>query len=261
MAIMKEWIVGRNPVYEVLRARRRQPFQLLIAEGSKVKGRLAEILHISTNLKIPIGNTSRSRLDALNPNHQGVGLQASGYPYSTLNDILEAATESAEPPLVLILDTLQDPQNMATLLRTAEAVGVHGVLLPFRRTATVTPTVVSASSGASEHLLIAQANLVQAITQLKNVGVWVVGLENHPEAQLPDQVKLDQPLALVVGSEGKGMRTLVMSSCDFLMRLPMRGRLGSLNAAVAGSIGLYLAWQARGLQTWQFDSTNHSPSL
>lgn len=245
---MKEWITGRNPVYEVLRAQRRQIFQLLVAEGAQSKGRLAEITQLSNKLNIPTEHVPRNRLDTIHSNHQGVSLQTSNYPYCSINDILEAATQRAETHLVLILDTLQDPQNLGTLIRTAEAVGVHGVLLPFRRTATVTPAVVNASSGASEHMLIAQTNLAQAITHLKYHGLWVVGLASDGEAQLPDQVNLDVPLALVVGSEGQGIRKLVRESCDFLMRLPMRGRLDSLNASVAGSIALYFAWQARGFR-------------
>jgi 23S rRNA (guanosine2251-2'-O)-methyltransferase len=115
------------------------------------------------------------------------------------------------------------------------------VLLPLKQTVTVTPTVVNASSGASEHLLIAQANLAQAINALQEAGVWVVGLDAGEDAQPPEQVHLDGPLALVVGSEGEGMRPLVRKSCDQLLRLPMRGRIQSLNAAVAGSIALYIA--------------------
>jgi 23S rRNA (guanosine2251-2'-O)-methyltransferase len=155
------------------------------------------------------------------------------------------ARQCGEPPFILILDVLQDPQNLGTLLRTAEAVGVHGVLLPLRHAATVTPAVVNASSGASEHLLIAQANLAQAITALKEAGLWVIGLEAGPGAQPPEQVRLDGALALVVGGEGSGMRDLVRKSCDMLLRLPMRGQVASLNAATAGSIALYLASRAR----------------
>jgi 23S rRNA (guanosine2251-2'-O)-methyltransferase len=246
---MKEWITGRNPVYEVLRAERRHLFQLLIAEGSQIKGRLDEVVQLSKERHVPIRNTSRRELDAFADNHQGVGLQTSGYPYSNLHDILDNADESAEPILLLVLDALQDPQNMGTLLRTAEAVGVHGVLIPFRRTATVTPAVVNASSGASEHLLIAQVNLAQAIKELKKHGIWVVGLDNQVDAYLPQQTILNEPLALVVGGEGIGMRKLVKASCDFIMRLPMRGKIGSLNAAVAGSTALYFTWKARGFQT------------
>ncbi len=187
----------------------------------------------------------RARLDKINPGHQGVVLEASGYPYGALPDLLEIARQSTSPPLFLILDTLQDPQNLGTLLRTAEAVGVGGVLLPFKQTVTVTPAVVNASSGASEHLLIAQANLAQAINALQEAEVWVVGLDSGEDAQPPEQVHLDGSLALVVGGEGGGMRPLVRKSCDQLLRLPMRGKVESLNAAVAGSIALYLAWQGR----------------
>jgi len=156
-------------------------------------------------------------------------------------DILENAKDKNEPLFVLLLDTLQDPQNFGTLLRTAEAVGVHGIILPLARTVEVTPAVVNASSGASEHLLVAQSNLVQAIETLKEAGAWVVGLDEDARSQTPDKVRLDGGLAIVVGSEGEGIRPLVRQKCDFLLRLPMRGQIESLNAAVAGSIVLYLA--------------------
>ena len=175
-------------------------------------------------------------------------MQAEEYPYVGLDTVLQTAVDRNDAPLVLLLDTLKDPQNLGSLIRTAELVGVHGIVLPFRRTATVTPAVVSASSGASEHIHIIQANLAQTITQLKEKGVWVVGLEGSSEAQLPGQIDLDGPLALVVGSEAEGMRALVRSSCDFLLRLPMRGQIDSLNAAVAGSVALYLVWQERRFQ-------------
>jgi 23S rRNA (guanosine2251-2'-O)-methyltransferase len=242
---MKEWITGRNPVYETLQAGRRQFFRLQIAEGVAEKGRLDEILTLSRMANIPVERVPRKQLESLDAGHQGVALQVSGYQYCDFIDILERASRHQEPPLVLILDTLQDPQNLGTLLRTAEIVGVHGVLLPYRRTATVTPAVVSASSGASEHLLINQTNLAQAIEVLKEEGIWVIGLDSGSEAQVPDKVRLDGALALVVGNEGEGMRRLVRESCDLLMRLPMRGEIDSLNAAVAGSVALYLAWQAR----------------
>jgi 23S rRNA (guanosine2251-2'-O)-methyltransferase len=243
---MREWITGRNPVYETLRAGRRQTFRLQLAEGVQEKGRLSEILRLAKARKIPAERVSRARLNGLASGHQGIALEASGYPYSGLADILDRAAQQQEPPFILVLDTLQDPQNLGTLLRTSEAVGIHGVLLPLRHTVTVTPAVVHASSGASEHLLIAQVNLAQAIVELKEAGLWVAGLEDSPEASTPDQMRLDGPLALVVGNEGEGMRDLVRKSCDLLVRLPMRGKIDSLNAAVAGSVALYLAWQARG---------------
>jgi 23S rRNA (guanosine2251-2'-O)-methyltransferase len=173
-------------------------------------------------------------------------VEVSDYPYVSLPDLFDLAEQRNEPPLFLILDTLKDPQNLGTLLRTGEIVGLHGALLPFKRTATVTPAVVSASSGASEHLLITQINLAQAINTIKEAGVWVIGLEGDPESQPIEKTDLNGPLSLVVGGEGQGMRTLVRNSCDQIVRLPMRGRIDSLNAAVAGSIALYLAWGARG---------------
>lgn len=243
---MKEWLYGRNPVYESLRAGRRRAFRLLVAEGAQEKGRLEEILRICSIQRIPVERVPRPRLEAIHSGNQGVALETSGYPYADLADILDLAQARTEPPLILVLDTLQDPQNLGTLLRSAEAVGAHGALLPFRRTALVTPAVVSASSGACEHLLIAQTNLAQAIDRLKEAGVWIVGLEASAAAQPVDEVDLSGPLALVVGGEGEGLRPLVRRSCDFLLRLPMRGRVESLNAAVAGSIALYLALGARG---------------
>jgi 23S rRNA (guanosine2251-2'-O)-methyltransferase len=243
---MKETLYSRNAVYEALRARRRQAFQLLVAEGAREKGKLAEIIALARARKIPVKRVPREKLNSIHRQNQGVALQVSGYPYLGLADILAVAEMRGEPPFVLILDTLQDPQNLGTLLRTAEAVGVHGVIIPLARTAQVTPAVVNASSGASEHLRIAQANLSQAIGTLKEAGLWIVGLEGSSEAREPAQIRLDGPLGLVVGSEGQGMRHLVRKSCDFLMRLPMRGKIESLNAAVAGSVALYLAWQSRG---------------
>lgn len=242
---MKEWITGRNPVYETLRAGRRQFFRLQVAEGVDEKGRLKEIINLGRLANVAVERAPGRQLDSLGAGHQGVALQVSGYPYCDFIDILEHTSRHQEPPLVLILDTLQDPQNLGTLLRTAEIVAVDGVLLPYRRTATVTPAVVSASSGASEHLLINQTNLAQAIESLKEEGIWVIGLDSGAEAQPPDKIRLDGALALVVGNEGEGMRRLVRESCDLLMRLPMRGNIDSLNAAVAGSVALYLAWQAR----------------
>jgi 23S rRNA (guanosine2251-2'-O)-methyltransferase len=242
---MREWIYGRNPVYETLRARRRQPFRLQLAQGLQEKGRLEDILKLAKSRKIPVEAVPRQRLDAYGSGHQGIALEASAYPYSDVATILDRSQSRQQAPFLLLMDTVQDPQNLGTLLRTAEIVGIHGVLLPYRRTATVTPAVVSASSGASEHLLIAQTNLAQAISALKQADIWVIGLDGSDYAQPLQQVRLDGPLALVVGNEGQGMRSLVRDSCDILMRLPMRGQIESLNAAVAGSIALYLAWQAR----------------
>jgi 23S rRNA (guanosine2251-2'-O)-methyltransferase len=243
---MKEWIYGRNAVYEALRAKRRQFFRLRLAQGLEEKGRLVDILRMTTTLKLPVEKVPRNTLESLASGHQGVAIEANDYPYCALADILALADRLREAPFLLILDVLQDPQNMGTLLRTAEAVGVHGVLLPFRHTATVTPAVVNSSSGATEHLLITQVNLAQAIQQLKAENIWVIGLDSGLKAQSLSQVRLEGGLTLVIGGEGSGMRNLVRQSCDQLIRLPMRGKVESLNAAVAGSVALYFAWQQRG---------------
>lgn len=240
-----EVIYGRNPVYETLRANKRCIYRLFLSQRTEIKGRLHEILQLCKQHDIPIERVSRQRLDKLADGHQGVGLETDGYVYSHISEILRKSNAADETEFILILDTLQDPQNLGTLLRTAEATGVHGIILPSRRTATVTPAVVSASSGASEHLLITQANLAQTIATLKRESVWVIGLEKSPQALPPEKIRLDAPLALVVGSEAKGMRPLVRKSCDQLMQLPMLGEIASLNAAVAGSIALYLVLQRR----------------
>lgn len=242
---MREIIYGRNPVYETLRARRRDVFHLQIAEGVQDRGRLIEIKDLAAQRKVPVEYVPRLRLDKLSDSHQGVALEVSGYPYVGVEDILDNASQRSEPIFVLILDTLQNPQNLGTLIRTAEAVGVHGVLIPTHRAAEITPAVVSASAGATEHMLVAQANLAQAIVTLKAADAWVVGLDEGPESKSPSEVHLDGALALVVGSEGEGIRPLVRRSCDFLLRLPMQGRIASLNASVAGSVALYLAYLAR----------------
>jgi 23S rRNA (guanosine2251-2'-O)-methyltransferase len=240
-----EIIYGRNPVYETLRANRRGFQRLILAQGIQASGRLEEIQQISKSRKIPVQHVPRRSLDNMADGHQGVVLQAGRYKYSSISEIMEKAAALNQPPFILLLDTLQDPQNLGTLLRTGEAVGIHGVVLPQRRSASVTPAVVNASSGASEHLLIAQANLAQSITRLKKKGIWVIGLEGIAGAMLPDQIQLTGPLALVVGNEASGMRQLVRKSCDQLMRLPILGNIDSLNAAVAGSIALYMAMLSR----------------
>ncbi|MBT3189061.1 MAG: 23S rRNA (guanosine(2251)-2'-O)-methyltransferase RlmB [Anaerolineae bacterium] len=242
---MKEFIYGRNPVYETLRAKRRQFFQLLVSENAKEQGRLAEIIQMARAQKVKVLRAPRNRMDKIAHNNQGIALEVSDYPYHNVLDIVDKAESREEPLFVLILDTLQDPQNFGTLLRTAESVGVHGVIIPLARTAQVSAAVVNASSGASEHLLIAQANLAQAIRELKDAGAWIIGLEGSEQAQSPGAIRLDGGIGIVVGSEGHGMRRLTRESCDLLMKLPMQGEIESLNAAVAGSVALYLAYLER----------------
>lgn len=242
---MKEFIYSRNAVYETLRAKRREVFRIQISEGAQEKGRLAEILKLAKDRRIPVEKAQRGRLDKIHQNHQGVVAEVSGYSYSDEIDILDIASQKQEPPFILLLDSLNDPQNFGTLLRTAEAVGVHGVIIPLAHTVEVTPAVVNASSGASEHLLIARSNLAQSIEALKEAEVWVVGLDQDGLELNVGSRHLRGALGLVVGSEGQGIRQLVRSRCDIVLQLPMRGRIESLNAAVAGSVALYLAYLAR----------------
>lgn len=236
---MREWIIGRNAVMEVLQARRREVFKLLLATGVEEKGRIIELQKLAASRKCPIERVPKERLAKMGDNPQGVALEVSRYPYMNLVDIIDQAKSKNEELFVLLLDMIQNPQNLGTLLRSAEAAGVHGVVIPPHRAAEVTPAVVNASSGASEHMLIAQANLVQAVEEFKQAGAWVVGLDGGPDSKPVEQVRLDGPIALIVGNEGEGMRSLVREKCDFLLSLPMKGRIESLNAAVAGSIVLY----------------------
>ena len=242
---MKEFIYSRNAVYETLRAKRRDVFEIQIAEGAQEKGKIEQILKLAKEQKIKVSKVPRGKLDKVHENHQGVIAEVGGYPYVDVIDILESARQKSELPFVLILDSLQDPQNFGTLLRTAEAVGIHGVVIPLARTVEVTPAVVNASSGASEHLLIAQSNLSQAIDSLKDAETWIVGLDQHGVQMEAGSRHLRGALGLVVGSEGEGLHELTRKKCDILLKLPMRGEIESLNAAVAGSVALYLAYLAR----------------
>jgi 23S rRNA (guanosine2251-2'-O)-methyltransferase len=245
---MREILVGRQPVRETLRARRRQVFKLLMAAGTQPVGIVSEIISLARQARLPVQEVDRRELDKLGgeANHQGLAAEVSGYPYVDLETLLRAARQADEPPFLLLLDHVQDPQNLGSLLRSAEAAGVHGVVLPGRRAAGVTPAAVRASAGAAEHVLVAEvANLVQAMQALKAQNVWLAGLEARPEAQLYTAANLSGPLGIVVGSEGQGLARLVRETCDFLLRLPMHGQVSSLNAGVAGAVALYEARRQR----------------
>ena len=233
---------------EALRARRRHLKRLLVADGVQQSGPILELENLADEAEIEVAYGDRRVLDEMTGgvNHQGVALEAGPYPYVELDEMLGFAAARGEPPLLLLLDHLQDPQNVGTLLRTADVVGVHGVILPGRRSAEVTPAVVNASAGAVEHLRIGNvSNLAQTMEELKAQGVWVVGLEDDERAQEYDRVDLAMPVALVVGAEGPGLARLVRERCDLLIKLPMAGHVASLNAATAGSIALYHLWRIR----------------
>jgi len=248
MAPVTELLVGRNSVREALLACRRRIERVLLAEGVREKALIEDILRLCRQAGISVIRLRRDELDRLGGGleHQGVAAQVSSYPYADVAGILALARQRQESPFLLALDSLQDPQNVGSLLRTAEAVGVHGIILPIHRAVGITPAVSRASAGAVEHLPVAQVtNLANTLEALKAEGIWVVGLESDPSLQDYRLVELNMPLVIVLGSEGYGMRRLVAEKCDLLLRLPMRGRIGSLNVSVAGSILLYQAWNAR----------------
>lgn len=245
---MPEYLIRRNPVLEALRGSRRDLLALWLQEGLEPK-LAAPLLAAAKARRVPVKPVTRQKLGqmAQDSSHQGVLLEVGPYPYAEVGEMLALAAQKGERPLLLLLDLLHGPQNIGQLLRTAEIVGVHGVIMQDRRAPEITPAVVQFSAGATEHLHIAQVtNLVQTIKQLQAEGVWVAGMDMGADARKPGEIDLNRPLAIVVGHEGEGLRRLVRQSCDFIVELPMRGHVESLNAAVAGSVLLYLAWQARG---------------
>ncbi len=248
---MRETLYGRHAVRESLRAERRDVYRLILAEGLVGNPIIDEILALAKERRIPVETMARRYMDSLvgDENHQGVALDVSDYPYASLYDMLDLAQERQEAPLILLLDLVQDIRNLGSLLRTLEAAGGHGVVIQGRRAAGVTPGAVNVSSGAVEHMLVAQVtNLSQAMAQLKDAGLWIAGLEDVYGAQSYTIVDLTGPLGLVVGSEGEGLRRLVRERCDYLLSIPMRGRINSLNASVAGSLVLYEVLRQRGVQ-------------
>jgi 23S rRNA (guanosine2251-2'-O)-methyltransferase len=233
-------VAGRRPVEEVFAAGRTALRLLVVPQRRNALEQL--VLH-ATRLRIPIVEVEGGSLTAIAgfDGHQGVALVVEPRQFATLVDILARADERGEPPFVLVLDSLEDPQNVGTLLRSAEAAGVHGIIFPTRRQAPLSPAAVKASAGAVEHLLLAPVDdLAGALADLHAKGLRIAGSE--ADAPLTArQSDLRGPLAIVIGSEGQGLGPSVRKRCDLFMRIPMRGSIGSLNAAVAGSILLFEA--------------------
>lgn len=244
---MREALYGRHAVHEALRAGRRPLYRLTLAKGIRESDVVDQIWGLAEQAAIPIQRAERHEFETFGSfSHQGVVLEAGAYPYVPVEELLRIATAGDTAPLFLLLDLLKDPHNVGALLRTAEATGVTGVLIQRRRAVDITPAVVHTSVGAVEHLRVAQVtNLVRAMGWLKEQRVWIAGMETQRGAQPYYEADLVGPLAVVVGSEGKGMRRLVRESCDFLVHLPMLGHVSSLNASVAGSIVLYEALRQR----------------
>ena len=242
---LDELVAGRRPVEEAFVARREARRLLVVPQRRQALEKL--VLH-ATSLRIPIVEVEGGTLTALAgfDGHQGIALVVAPRRYADLDDILARSIERSEPPFILVLDSLEDPQNVGSLLRSAEAAGTHGVVFPTRRQAPLTPSAVKASAGAVEHLLLAPVDdLAGALADLHARGLRIVGAD--AEASLTvREADLRGPLALVVGSEGQGLGPAVRRRCDLLVRIPMRGAVGSLNASVAGSILLYEATTQRG---------------
>ena len=236
-------LVGRNPIREALKAGR-DIEKLLVARGELI-GSAREIVGMAREAKIVVQEVARERLDAMAPNHQGLIVVASAYGYKTVEDMLALAKARGEAPFLVILDGVTDPHNLGAIIRSAECVGAHGVIIPERRAVGLTPSAVKASAGAVEHIPVAkEVNLTRTIERLKKEGIWVYGAAMKGE----DFRKVDfsGPAALVIGSEGEGISRLVMENCDRLVSLPIKGQLDSLNASVAAGVLLYAMMGARG---------------
>lgn len=233
-----EMIGGKNPVVEALRSGR-ELNKIWIADGLN-KQSIGEITTLAKKAGVVIQAVPKKKLDQLlDVNHQGVVASVAAYTYAELDDIFAVAEQRGEDPFILLLDELEDPHNLGSILRTADAVGVHGIIIPKRRSVGLTGVVAKASTGAIEHVPVVRVvNLGQTVDELKKKGVWVAGTDAKGSA---DYRTMDAtlPLAVIIGSEGKGMSRLLKEKCDFLYHLPMRGHVTSLNASVAASLLMY----------------------
>lgn len=239
-------IYGRHPVTELLRGRPRDVQRIYLVTGGRAS-RLEDIESLASRNNVPVANVSKRKLEALvgNVPHQGVVAAVKPFGYVDLDALLDRARQLDQPPLLVALDQIQDPHNLGALLRSAYALGAHGVFIPKDRAVEVTPVVIKRSAGATAHLPIARVtNLRRAIEELKSAGLWVMGAAAEGDEVL-DEVDLTGPTVLVIGSEGGGLRRGVAESCDRLVRVPMVGKLGSLNASVAGALFLYEAARQR----------------
>ena len=237
-------VYGRNPVREAIRAA--TPVRrIVVLAGAPDEARLREILDAAAERGIPVEQASRPELDAIThtDSHQGVVAYVGRRQYLELRELVAGLPEDA---LLVVLDGIQDPQNLGSICRTAEAAGAHGLVIPRHRSAEVTPAVAKASAGAVEHLAIAQVGgIPEALAQLREAGFWSVGLAAEADQDYA-ACRYDGRLAIVVGAEGAGLHRLVRERCDQLVRLPMHGRVGSLNASVAFAIVIYEAIRQRG---------------
>lgn len=242
--LSEDMVAGRNAVMEALKGSR-SVNKLMIANGS-TEGSIKEIIAVAKDKGVNIQYWDRSKLDSIarGIRHQGVLAQVAPVQYAELEDILQVAKDRNEPPFIVLLDELEDPHNLGAILRTADAAGVHGVLIPKHRSCPLSATVAKTSAGAVEHVPVARVgNLVQTIKKLKQEGLWVAAADMDGKDYY--DTDLTGPLLLIIGSEGQGVGRLVKEQCDFVVRIPMVGKINSLNASVAGSILMYEAMKQR----------------
>jgi 23S rRNA (guanosine2251-2'-O)-methyltransferase len=236
-----EWVYGRNPVVEALRAG--VPANAIyVAEGTERDARLREALLLAVEHGISLLEVPRIELDRLTSHgaHQGLAVQIPPYEYAHPDDLLNRAYNADEVPLIVALDGVTDPRNLGAITRSAAAFGAHGVLVPERRTASMTASAWKTSAGAAARIPVARAtNLNRALKSYKDAGLTVVGLDMGGEVELPDLAAATEPLVLVVGSEGKGLARLVRENCDVIVSIPMTSATESLNAGIAGGVALY----------------------
>ncbi len=237
-------IVGRNAVHEALRSDRTLD-TILVARGERV-GSIGALIAKSRERGIPVKEVDQRKLDAMcGPHHQGIAAVAACKDYASLEDVFQLAEERGEPPFLVVCDELEDPHNLGAILRTADAAGVHGVIIPKRRSAGLTSTVYKTSAGAVEYVPVVRvANIAETLRELKRRNVWIYGLDM--DGRPFHEVDMRGAAALVVGSEGRGIGRLVREQCDVVVSLPMRGHIQSLNASVACGILMYEAARQRG---------------
>lgn len=238
-------ISGRHPVLEALKAGV-QIEKIVLLHG--VHGTAIEkIRSLARQGGVSVVEADKQRFQRLNPQavSQGVIALQPEKAYVDVSHLLDAAKEKNEPPFLLILDDIEDPHNLGALIRTAECAGVHGVVIPKHHSATVTQTVEKASAGATVHMMIAKVtNIAQTLEELKERGLWIIGTDAAGDRSYYD-VDFHGPIAIVIGSEGKGIRRLVKEKCDFLVRIPLFGKIESLNASVAGAVVMFEAARVR----------------
>lgn len=235
----QDQIEGRNAVLELLETGK-DINKIFIAKGEK-HGSINKIISIAKERRVVTVEVDRAKLNqmAMSDNHQGVIAIVPPFDYCEVEDIINLAKQRNEKPFILILDGIEDPHNLGSIIRTAETAGVHGIIIPKRRAATVNSTVYKVSAGAVEHMNIARVNnLNETIKYLKDNDIWVCGTDMDAKNYYYNE-KFDGPIAIVIGSEGFGMSRLVKDNCDFLVKIPMKGKITSLNASVSAGIVMY----------------------